>query len=46
MKCPICEKDAKAICSCGFCLDCIKEYGHPYCTRKLEEIALKKDEKQ
>ncbi len=37
MKCPICGKDACAICSCGFCQDCIKRFTHEGCVNKLKE---------
>lgn len=40
--CKICGKDSTLICLCGFCDDCIEEFGHDTC----EEIAKKKEEKK
>ena len=45
MTCPICNKKSKGTCLCGFCFDCIKEFGHDGCSDKLNEIEWKKRNK-
>jgi len=42
MLCNICGEEANPICLCGFCMGCIKKYGHDGCYKILEE--RKKDE--
>ena len=45
MKCAICEKDTRGSCLCGFCIDCIKRYGHEKCAEMiLIKNLQKKDE--
>ena len=31
MICKVCGRDVTGICSCGYCIDCIKRYGHDEC---------------
>jgi hypothetical protein len=31
MKCKICYQDYKCGCICGFCCNCISQYGHSGC---------------
>jgi len=42
VKCKICGRiDIKCTCLCGYCSDCVKEYGHERCN----EIASKSYDK-
>lgn len=31
MVCPICKKDKRVMCICGYCYECIEKYGHNKC---------------
>jgi hypothetical protein len=42
MTCKICNKDSNLICLCGFCQECIKNYGHEECSRMVKEMECKK----
>lgn len=37
MMCPICKKETRVVCACGFCPDCISKYGHDECSKMLKE---------
>lgn len=43
MKCKICDKEVTCTCLCGFCMDCIKKFGHDKCTEILIEKSKKKN---
>lgn len=38
VKCKNCKEDKHIVCLCGFCNDCIKEFGHEY----LAQLQLSK----
>lgn len=42
--CKICGDDKNLICTCGFCEDCLKEFGHDGCNELLNQY--KKNDKQ
>lgn len=31
MNCPICKKEKRIFCLCGYCKDCINKLGHTEC---------------
>lgn len=37
MRCLICGQDTIGSCLCGFCIDCLKEYGHEKCQELIRE---------
>jgi hypothetical protein len=44
--CKICGKDSgmKIICICGYCFDCIKQYGHEKC-HEIEQEEKKQNDR-
>ncbi|MCX6748700.1 MAG: hypothetical protein NT076_03775 [Candidatus Pacearchaeota archaeon] len=42
MNCPICEKETPVVCACGFCPNCIKQYGHDKCSELARENLAKR----
>lgn len=43
MICPICERETRVVCTCGFCPNCIRDYGHDECSKILKEKQSKND---
>jgi hypothetical protein len=37
MNCSVCGRDVSGSCLCGFCFECIKQYGHDNCIIKAKE---------
>ena len=37
MRCKICDRDRPDSCLCGYCLGCIKSFGHDNCAKMLKE---------
>jgi hypothetical protein len=44
MNCSVCGRDVSGSCLCGFCFECIKQYGHDNCIIKAKE--KKEDDKR
>ena len=43
MKCKLCQRmNVKCTCLCGFCDECIRNYGHDNCRKMLEYPGEKK----
>lgn len=44
MMCSVCGLENPVTCLCGFCPDCIEQYGHEECTRMAQRRETREEE--